>query len=73
MTGKYALPRVRPVLLVHDPGPQVADRPQAERLEMSQGLGVDRRGLGLDASRVGTYPRTVGRSSRVDPRPEAVS
>src|SRR6478672_2306660 len=36
--GKIGLPRVRPVLLVHDARPQIADPPEPERLEVSERL-----------------------------------
>ena len=65
------LPGLGPVLLVHDPGPQLADGPQPERLEVAERFGGRRRG-GLGRGRVarGHVPADDGRSARIDPRSE---
>ena len=70
---EVGLPRLGPVRLVDDPGPQVADRAQAERLEVAERLArlgrgplgggkVARRDVGPDGRRPG----------RVDPGAEAL-
>ena len=65
------LPGLGPVLLVHDPGPQLADGPQPERLEVAERFGGRRRG-GLGRGRVarGHVPADDGRPAQVDPRSE---
>ena len=63
------LPCLGPVLLVHDPGPQLADGPKPERLEVAERFGGRRRG-GLGRGRVarGHVPADDGRPAQIDPR-----
>ena len=65
------LPGLGPVLLVDDPGPQLADGPQPERLEVAERFG-DLGGGGLGRGRVarGHVPADDGRPRRIDPRAE---
>ena len=67
------LPRLRPVRLVDDAGPQLADRPQPERLEVTERLGGLGDGpVGRRAVAGGHVRADDRRSGRVDPRAEAL-
>ena len=67
------LPGVRPVLLVDDPRPQVADGAQPERLQVTERLGHLRGGrLRLAGVTGGHVPANDRRAGRVDARAEAL-
>ena len=74
---EVGLPRLGPVVLVDEPRPQLADRAQPERLEMSERLGDLGRGplgggtvAGRQVGR-GRSPAGSGRSARRAPRRRA--
>ena len=58
------LPGIRPIRLVHDPCPQLADRTKSERLEVSEGLGGRShgtcRGRAVARGHVGAHGRGSG-------------